>query len=258
MNNGPIFQYNREIVNDNTSNEYEEPSESDEPLYNKEPDEPITEASTQSDMEPDSTVNMNSTDNEIEENTQMPDVEENISSDTDNARRVTFNDTLEINTNEEDDNVSEVNLDEIADDNIEPVNNNKNTHNYNLRSGPSRAFDRHIGRVNGGGDFIFVQHGGKETWQQRDERWSKDIYIQLLEMTESANWDGVQEDMMDRVVNYIFTQAQDPPKFSQMSAKKGIKVFSEKAVAALIKEYQQLHDKSVFEQIKKEDLTNGY
>ena len=67
---------------------------------------------------------------------------------------------------------------------------------------------------------------------------------------------------LQRAVNVIFTQLEEEEKkYEQMSAKKGIKLFGEKAVAAMIKEFTQLSDgvmpgKPVLEPIDPKTLTN--
>ena len=51
-------------------------------------------------------------------------------------------------------------------------------------------------------------------------------------MTEDKQDDGTDKDMMSRVVNYVF--AEVPERYMQMLAKKGFKVFGERAVVALL------------------------
>mmetsp|Transcript_16608 Transcript_16608/g.23571 ORF Transcript_16608/g.23571 Transcript_16608/m.23571 type:complete len:320 (-) Transcript_16608:1552-2511(-) len=94
---------------------------------------------------------------------------------------------------------------------------------YNLRSTRSRGFNKHIGQVDKGDDFSFTQ---------------------THEPT----------DMMSKIVNIVFTQM--PERYAQMSTNKGFKVFGERAIVALFKEYQQLYDKLVFQRIKRMVLTD--
>mmetsp|Transcript_9094 Transcript_9094/g.12929 ORF Transcript_9094/g.12929 Transcript_9094/m.12929 type:complete len:81 (-) Transcript_9094:1766-2008(-) len=72
-------------------------------------------------------------------------------------------------------------------------------------------------------------------------------------MTEAKDEYNLSNDMFSQVINFMFTQV--PAKFSQMSANKEMKIFGERAVAALLKEHQQLHNKSVFECIESKVLT---
>mmetsp|Transcript_1239 Transcript_1239/g.1759 ORF Transcript_1239/g.1759 Transcript_1239/m.1759 type:complete len:407 (-) Transcript_1239:1408-2628(-) len=76
-----------------------------------------------------------------------------------------------------------------------------------------------------------------------------DMFIQLAGLTDVHDEETteVKGDMFSKVVHVTFTQ---------MSAKKGIKEFGERAIAAVLKEYRQLHDKQVFERIRKNVLTN--
>ena len=61
----------------------------------------------------------------------------------------------------------------------------------------------------------------------------------------------------NQMVHYMFTQfgEEEPTHTPQMSAKAGIKLFGERAVAAMIKEYNQLHEKKVTARTPYEDLT---
>ena len=89
--------------------------------------------------------------------------------------------------------------------------------------------------------------------------------VQLAHVTKLMN--KVREDTnapsyLQRAVNVIFTQLEEEEKkYEQMSAKRGIKMFGEKAVAAMIKEFTQLSEgvmpgKPVVEPIDPNTLTN--
>ena len=66
------------------------------------------------------------------------------------------------------------------------------------------------------------------------------------------------QDMYRRIVDIIMRD-EDLRKehrcFTQMSAKRGIAVFGEKAIVAIFKEFKQLHDKGVFKPIHQNELT---
>jgi len=92
---------------------------------------------------------------------------------------------------------------------------------YNLRSGRTRNSNRQIGKVN---DVTFSQAiRGRE-------------HVQSTSMTGGDNDDGSPNDMMHRVVNYVFTEV--PERYTQVSTKKGFRVFGERAVEALLAEYK--------------------
>ena len=55
-----------------------------------------------------------------------------------------------------------------------------------------------------------------------------------------------QDNAFQEIVKLVFTQ---------ISAYKALKLFGEEAIAALFKEYTQLHHKKVFEPINHSDLT---
>ena len=56
------------------------------------------------------------------------------------------------------------------------------------------------------------------------------MHFLLISQLKQREW---ADDFYRTAVNFMFTQ---------MSAKQGIKIFKERAVAAIVKDYKQLHD----------------
>ena len=126
---------------------------------------------------------------------------------------------------------------------------------HNLRKNRKPDFARHIGKINKANDFSFLHNKHKKvSWEEKECEWSKDIFknIQDIMLTQMKNGTNHEHDNHEHdndfqeMVNFVFTQ---------MSAYKSMKLFGEEAVAALFKEYTQLHNKKVFEPIKHIDLT---
>ena len=62
-------------------------------------------------------------------------------------------------------------------------------------------------------------------------------------------------DTFRKIVGIVMTQMQATSDFEQMNMKQGLKMFGQKAVEAVIKEYAQLDMKGVFEGVYSKDLT---
>ena len=75
-------------------------------------------------------------------------------------------------------------------------------------------------------------------------------YIQ----TEGFNFSNLKEDLNYTTTRQLYLKAVDY-MFNQMIATQGIKIFQERAVAALIKEYKQLNDLAVLEVVDYDSLT---
>mmetsp|Transcript_9529 Transcript_9529/g.13508 ORF Transcript_9529/g.13508 Transcript_9529/m.13508 type:complete len:114 (+) Transcript_9529:2818-3159(+) len=72
------------------------------------------------------------------------------------------------------------------------------------------------------------------------------IFAQLNKTMEGKISGDENNSMFSQVVNIAF---------SQMSAKKRIKKHGKEGVATIFKEYEQLHNKEVFQRIKKQRIT---
>lgn len=67
---------------------------------------------------------------------------------------------------------------------------------------------------------------------------------------------AMQDPISRATQRHLYTRA-DNFMFNQMYASRGIKLLKERAVAALLKEYKQLHNMSVFGRVAYESLTAG-
>ena len=99
---------------------------------------------------------------------------------------------------------------------------------YNLRSARWRDFSKHIGRINNANDYTFVQQPKVPDWEQQERRWSEDIYIQVRRITMAR----ITKERHTRDAHKLAVQVI----FNQMTANRGIKLFGEKAIVAILQE----------------------
>ena len=73
--------------------------------------------------------------------------------------------------------------------------------------------------------------------------------------------DGNPNDALNYIVHFMFTQLgttddiTDPSMFQQMNTKRGIRIFGDVAIQALVKEFIQFSDLKVFKGIDPNNLT---
>ena len=109
---------------------------------------------------------------------------------------------------------------------------------YNLRSARDRNYARHVGKVDNAHDYTFIQKHKPSSWEVQEKRWSEDIFTQVNQITMAHLTNKHKmKDAQRLAVDVIF---------NQMTANKGIKLFGEKAIAAILQEYTQLYNMDVF------------
>ena len=114
-------------------------------------------------------------------------------------------------------------------------------HNYELRSDRQLDYSKHIGKINDGDDYIFTQT------------------INTNEINLSSPHRLAAHVIFSQMVVQPNQPAFTPNKMlkgsPQMSARKGIKLFGERAVQAVMKEYKQLNMMNVFDRINSTSLS---
>ena len=116
-----------------------------------------------------------------------------------------------------------------------------------MRSARGRNYARHVGRIDNANDYTFLQKHKTLPWEVQEKRWSQDIFSQvnritMAHLTEGHKMKGAQRLAVDVI-------------FNQMTANKGIKLFGEKAIVAILQEYKQLYNMDVFARVNYSTLT---
>ena len=118
---------------------------------------------------------------------------------------------------------------------------------FNLRSARGRNYARHVRRIDNANNYIFLQKYKTLPWEVQEKRWSQDIFSQvnritMAHLTEGHKMKGAQRLAVDVI-------------FNQMTANKGIKLFGEKAIVAILQEYKQLYNMDIFARVNHSTLT---
>ena len=115
---------------------------------------------------------------------------------------------------------------------------------------------RHIGKINDNNDYVFLGLGCKDfTFLQdnikkkckedKDTTWSEDIYKHIVMTQDKPKEEN--SNIFKQIVDFMFVQ---------MSASKGLKIFEERVVATLFREYKYFHDMDVFNRVKIDDMSS--
>ena len=186
---------------------------------------------------------------------QQPITEEQVQN---NSTEYVAKNDNENDTNEENParNDRENNKDSTSEDDIS-IRQGDGPSRYNLRSGRNTQYSKHIGKVNEANDYQFINVKRKISKEdKRDTHWAEDIHKHTMRviLAQIKRKKPKHQDMFEKVINIVVTQATRSP---QMSTKKGFEIFGERAIVAMIKEYQQLYNLNVFGRIPDGDLTEA-
>ena len=118
---------------------------------------------------------------------------------------------------------------------------NMQRHSYNLRRNRNPDYSKHIGKVNEGDDYVFTQT------------------IDTSEIKLSAPHRLAAHVIFSQITSTPTPLTFIPDKIvkgsPQMSARKGIKLFGDRAVQAIMEEYKQLNMMEVFDRIDPSSLS---
>ena len=147
------------------------------------------------------------------------------------------------------------------DPSINDTNSNSHSHHYNTRR-RRQTFEHRLDKQMNNSEHPQSYETQYTQLEDKTLRISENRDFSREDIIDALNGvDGNPNDALNYIVHFMFTQLgttddiTDPSMFQQMNAKRGIRIFGDVAVQALVKEFIQFSDLKVFKGIDPNNLT---